>query len=349
MTDLLPVDLRSDTVTRPTPQMRRAMSECEVGDDRRGGDPTVNRLQELAAETLGKDAAVFVPSGTMGNAVAALAQAGCRGRRAIVVGRNNHMVVWEREGLELLGVERVPVATTRFGEYDLDEAARVVSDYERSHGERPGLLCLESSHNECGGTVPSLEFLRAARELARERGMRVHLDGARVFNAATYLGVEAKEIAQHADSVMFCISKGLSSPVGSLVCGDADLVAEARELRNRIGGGMRQAGVLAACGIVSVTEMTKRLGEDHANCRLLAEALAAMPGIVLDLETVQTNIVYFSSSGGLEATRSIEKRLKRAGVLCAEHGGRVRMVTHNDVSREQIEKAIEVARRVVAA
>ncbi len=349
MTDLLPVDLRSDTVTRPTPEMRRAMGECEVGDDRRGGDPTVGRLQEIAAEALGKDAAVFVPSGTMGNAIATLVHTGCRGGRSIVVGRNNHMVVWESEGLDILGVERVPVATTRFGEYDLDEAARAGADFERSHGERPGLLCLESTHNDCGGTVPSLEFLRAALEFARERGMKVHLDGARIFNAATNLGVEPKEIAQYADSVMFCISKGLASPVGSLVCGDADFVGEARAMRNHIGGGMRQAGVLAACGILSVTEMTKRLAEDHANCRLLAEALAGMPGIALDLETVQTNIVYFKSAGGPEATLSIEKRLNDAGVLCAEHGGRVRMVTHNDVSREQVEKAIEIARRVLAA
>ncbi|MHC4198410.1 MAG: GntG family PLP-dependent aldolase [Planctomycetota bacterium] len=349
MADLLPVDLRSDTVTRPTPEMRRAMGECEVGDDRRGSDPTVERLQTIAAEALGKDAAVFVPSGTMGNAVATLVHTVGRAGRAIVVGRNNHMVVWESEGLEIMGVERLPVATTRFGEYDLDEAARVVSDYEGSHGESPGVLCLEDTHNGCGGTVPSLEFLRAAREFARERGMKLHLDGARIFNAATYLGVEAKEIAQYADSVMFCISKGLASPAGSLVCGEADFVAEARAMRNRIGGGMRQAGVLAACGIVSVTEMTKRLGEDHANCRLLAEALAAVPGIELDLETVQTNIVYFKSAGGLEATQSIEKRLNEAGVLCAEAGGRVRMVTHNDVSRAQVEKAIEAARRVLAA
>jgi len=349
MTDLLPVDLRSDTVTRPTPEMRRAMGECEVGDDRRGSDPTVDRLQGIAAEALGKDAAVFVPSGTMGNAVAALVHTACRSRRAIVVGRNNHIVVWESEGLDLMGVERLPLATTRFGEYDLDEAARAAADYERSHGERPGLLCLEDTHNACGGTVPSLEFLRAARGFARERGMKVHLDGARIFNAATYLGVEPKEIAQYADSVMFCISKGLASPVGSLVCGDASFVAEARAMRNRIGGGMRQAGVLAACGILSVTEMTKRLGEDHANCRLLAEALAAIPGIALDLEAVQTNIVYFKSAEGLEATQSIERRLNDAGVLCAEHGGRVRMVTHNDVSREQVEKAVEVARRVLVA
>ncbi len=348
MTDLLRVDLRSDTVTRPTPEMRRAMGECEVGDDRRGSDPTVDRLQGIAAAALGKDAAVFVPSGTMGNAVASLVHTGCNDGRAIVVGRNNHMVVWEGEGLDILGVERLPVATTRFGEYDLDEAARVVSDYEGSHGGRPGLLCLENTHNDCGGTVASLEFLRAAREFARERGMKVHLDGARIFNAATYLGVAPKEIAQYADSVMFCISKGLASPVGSLVCGDADFVEEARAMRNRIGGGMRQAGVLAACGILSVTEMTKRLGVDHANCHLLAEALAGIPGIVLDLETVQTNIVYFKSAEGLEATQSIEKRLNDAGVLCAEHGGRVRMVTHNDVSREQVEKAIEIARRVLA-
>jgi len=349
MADLLPVDLRSDTVTRPTPEMRRAMGECEVGDDRRGSDPTVDRLQKIAAEALGKDAAVFVPSGSMGNMVATLVHTGCRSGRAIVVGRNNHIVVWEGEGLDILGVDRVPVATTRLGEYDLDEAARVVSDYERSHGERPGVLCLEDTHNACGGTVPSIEFLRAAGEFARELGMKVHLDGARIFNAATYLGVDPKEIAQHADSVMFCISKGLASPVGSLVCGDADFVAEARAMRNRIGGGMRQAGVLAACGILSVTEMTKRLAEDHANCRLLAEALAAIPGIELDLEAVQTNIVYFKSVGGLDATQAIERKLNEAGLLCAEHGGRVRMVTHNDVSREQVEKAVEVARRVLAA
>src|SRR5579884_2357120 len=269
------IDLRSDTVTHPTPAMREAMYRAEVGDDVYGEDPTVNRLEALAAETLGKEAALFVASGTMGNAVAMLTH--CR--------RGDEIVMGDRSPIR-------PVRTLPDG--TLDRAQLDHSFFgDDVHEARAGLLCLEDTHNMCGGRVLSAATLRELAAPARRRGLPVHLDGARIFNAAVALGVPVRELAAEVDSVQFCLSKGLSAPVGSIVAGSRDFIAEARRVRKLLGGGMRQAGIIAAAGILALTEMVDRLAEDHANAKRLAEGLAAIPTIAIEPETIETNILFF--------------------------------------------------------
>jgi len=345
------VDLRSDTVTRPTPAMRRAMAECQVGDDVLGDDPTVRRLEEVAAERLGKEAAIFVPSGCMGNLIAVMLHTGRR--RAALVGDASHIWVSEAGAYALIGgVPARPLGTDRLGRPDPAEVASAITT--DLHRGTTRLLCLENTHNFCGGTVLSPQDVAAIAAPARERGLALHLDGARIFNAAVALGAGAAELAAPFDSVMFCLSKGLCSPVGSLLCGPAAFVAEARVLRKLLGGGMRQSGVLAACGLVSLAEMTERLAEDHANARLLAEGLSRLPGVEIDLDTVQTNIVMLDYRGARGRGVSwLRERLAEnevraltrppAGLL----GPRLRLVTHNDVGRADCERALEVARQAI--
>src|SRR5579884_1746137 len=285
------IDLRSDTVTHPTPAMREAMYRAEVGDDVYGEDPTVNRLEALAAETLGKEAALFVASGTMGNAVAMLTP--CRRGDEIVMGDRSHTYLYEVGGpARLNGSPIRPVRTLPDG--TLDRAQLDHSFFgDDVHEARAGLLCLEDTHNMCGGRVLSAATLRELAAPARRRGLPVHLDGARIFNAAVALGVPVRELAAEVDSVQFCLSKGLSAPVGSIVAGSRDFIAEARRVRKLLGGGMRQAGIIAAAGILALTEMVDRLAEDHANAKRLAEGLAAIPTIAIEPETIETNILFF--------------------------------------------------------
>jgi threonine aldolase len=283
------IDLRSDTVTQPTPAMREAMYRAEVGDDVFGEDPTVNRLEQMAAERLGKEAALFVVSGTMGNLVALLTHCG-RGDEAIL-GDCSHTFLFEQGGMAALGgimphlVSNQPDGTLRLE--DIEGAIRE----DDAHFPRTRLVCLENTHNMCNGTPLTAEYTAQVARLARVHGLRVHMDGARIFNAAAALGVDAQELVRDVDSVMFCLSKGLCAPVGSLLCGSADFIAEARRARKVVGGGMRQAGVLAAAGIVALEEIVPRLEEDHVRARRLAEGLAEIPGV--EVAPVTTNILYF--------------------------------------------------------
>ncbi len=340
-------DFRSDTVTRPTPAMRRAMAEARVGDDVLGDDPTVQELERQAAERLGKEAALFVPSGTMGNAVA--------------------VKVWTQEGDEIIVEERSHIYNLEVGH--LAVISRVVPrplpshrgamDPERVeqsirtrtlHTSGTRLITLENTHNLWGGAVVPLENFRALREVADRHGLRVHLDGARIFNAEVATGIPAREYARYVDSVMFCFSKGLAAPVGSVLVGPRDFIQEARRVRKLLGGGMRQAGVLAAAALVALNEMVDRLAEDHARARKLAERLLEIPGIHLDLATVETNMVYFEVHHPRITARELVQRMAEQGVLAlVSPTGAIRMVTHHDVGDEDVDRAVEVIRKILAS
>jgi threonine aldolase len=337
------IDLRSDTVTHPTAAMRRAMFEAEVGDDVYMEDPTVRRLERMAAEAMGKEAALFVASGTMGNLVAVLVQTQ-RGDR-VVVGSEAHIYYYEGDGQRrMAGVELVAIPNDERGGMD----PALVREALEVSAPPTTLVCLENTHNRCGGAALTVAEMVAVTDVARSCGARVHLDGARIFNAAVALGVPAADLAAPADSVTFCFSKGLSAPVGSILNGSADFIVRARQIRRMVGGGMRQAGVIAAAGIVALETMVERLAQDHENARLLAEGLSIVPGIRLDAESVQTNIVAFELEGW--ESPDFLAALKEVGVLAVPFGPhRIRMVTHNDVSREDVEKALERIRRVCAA
>jgi threonine aldolase len=335
------IDLRSDTVTLPSPAMREAMARAELGDDVYGDDPTVNRLEALAAERVGKEAAVFVASGTMGNLAALLAHCG-RGDEAIV-GDQCHIYNYEAGGASALGgvVYRV-VPTTADGRLDphaLDAAAHTDPD---PHLAGPRLVCLENTHNRCGGAVLPPDYIQAVAELAHERGLALHLDGARVFNAAVALGVDVREITRHVDSVTFCLSKGLAAPVGSVLCGSAAFIRRARRARKMLGGGMRQAGVVAAAGIVALDQMVERLAEDHANARLLAAGLARLPQIQIDPARVQTDLVYFSLRDTALAPLEFVRALRERGILIgAAYGGQLRAVTHYGIDASDVEETLD--------
>jgi len=335
------IDLRSDTVTLPTPEMREAMYRAELGDDVYGEDPTVNRLQEMAAEQMGKEAALFVASGTMGNLVCLLTHCG-RGDEAIM-GHLAHTFLFEAGGSAVLGgihphtVPNQPDGTMRLE--DIEAAIRP----DNVHFPRSRLVCLENTHNRCGGVALTPEYTSAVCELAHAHGLSVHLDGARIFNAAIALGVDVKELTKDVDSVLFCLSKGLSCPVGSLVCGSAEFIRQARRNRKILGGGMRQVGVLAAAGIVALETMVDRLAEDHQNARRLAEGIAATPGLTIDLERVQTNIVIFGLADGVEMTpQEFVAALAQRGVKLNSIGGRYfRAVTHYGIEARDIEVALQ--------
>ncbi len=341
------IDLRSDTVTLPSPAMREAMYRAELGDDVMGEDPTVNRLEALAADMTGTEAGLLVVSGTMGNLVSLLSH--CRRGDEAILGDQSHIFNFEAGGASALGgVVFHPVPTSRFGELDLTALASAIRPATTNlHYAPPGVICLESTHNRCGGTVLQPVYLRAVRDLADRVGVPVHLDGSRIFNAAVALQCEVRELTRYADSVQFCLSKGLAAPVGSLVCGRADFIAQARRMRKMVGGGMRQAGVIAAAGIVALTEMVERLAEDHHNARILAEGLSEFPGLQLDLDTVQTNIVIFGVKTPHPAMSSFTHLLAREGVKIGEIGaGRFRAVTHYGISTADIHRALTIMRRV---
>jgi threonine aldolase len=341
------IDLRSDTVTLPSPAMREAMYRAELGDDVMGEDPTVNRLEALAAEMTGKEAALLVVSGTMGNLVSVLSH--CRRGDEAILGDQSHIFHFEAGGASALGgVVFHPVATGRFGELDLSALKNALRPAATNvHYAPPGVICLETTHNRCGGTILPPAYLRAVRELAEDAGVPVHLDGSRIFNAAVALGCEVRELTRCADSVQFCLSKGLSAPVGSLVCSNSDFIARARRARKMVGGGMRQAGIIAAAGIIALTEMVERLAEDHQNARVLAEGLAELPGIQLDLDTVQTNIVIFGPQQRQPEGPSFAQVLARAGVKIGDiGGGRFRAVPHYGLSQADIHEAVKVMRKV---
>ncbi|MGE0681867.1 MAG: low-specificity L-threonine aldolase [Candidatus Binatia bacterium] len=339
------IDLRSDTVTLPSPSMREAMHRAELGDDVMGEDPTVNRLEELAASLMGKEAALFVVSGTMGNLVSLLSH--CRRGAEAILGDQSHIFNYEAGGASALGgIVFHTIVTERFGELDLASLQRAIRPAETNlHYAPAGVICLESTHNRCGGTILPLAYFQEVQAIADHAGIPVHLDGSRIFNAAVALHTNVKEFARYADSVQFCLSKGLAAPVGSLVCGRKEFIARARRARKMVGGGMRQAGIIAAAGIVALTEMVDRLAEDHQTARILAEGLADLPGMQIDLETVQTNLVFFGPQN--PPPEGLSFALAREGVKIGDIGdGRFRAVTHYGISSKDIHEAVRIIRRV---
>ncbi len=337
------IDLRSDTVTLPSPAMRAAMANADLGDDVYGEDPTINRLERRAAELLGKEAALFVASGTMSNLVALLTHCG-RGDEAIV-GSQAHILHYEVAGAAGLGGIQLRAAQNDArGRLDPTEVRALIRG-KNVHNPSTVLVCLENTHNRCGGAALSAAEIGAVASVAHEHGCAVHIDGARIFNAAVALGVPAAALVRGADSIGFCLSKGLSAPVGSLLCGSGGFIERARKTRKMVGGGMRQAGVLAAAGLVALDEMNDRLSEDHANARRLAEGLAQLPGIRLDPRAIETNIVIFQLDG-LSADEFLGA-IRRTGVLAGSPGpGSVRMVTHYGIGATAIDTALE---RIAAA
>lgn len=340
------IDLRSDTVTLPTTAMRRAMAEAEVGDDVYGEDPTVNRLQEMAAERLGKEAALLVLSGTMGNLVSVLTHCG-RGDE-VILGEHAHTFINEQGGMAALGGAQ-PRTLPDFpdGKLDVQEIQTAIRP-DNEHYPRTRLICLENTHNAAGGRVLRPEYLKSVGTLARENQLKLHVDGARVFNAAVALGVEASALAADADSLTFCLTKGLSCPVGSVVVGDADFIKEARRNRKVVGGGMRQAGVFAAAGIVALNEMVERLAEDHANARRLAEGLADVRGVACDAGSVETNILFFDLVSKALSPAELAARLREQGVLIS--GGRsrrIRLVTHYGIEASHVDQTLRAFQRIM--
>ena len=340
------VDLRSDTLTRPTAAMSKAMAEAEVGDDVFGEDPTVNKLEEMAAERMGKEAALFVASGTMGNLVSLLTH--CARGEEIILGSLAHTFYFEQGGSAAMGgihprtLPNQPDGTLTLS--DIEGAIRP----DNVHFPRTRLIVLENTHNLCGGHPLDVDYMKAVGDLARRHGLKIHVDGARFFNAAVALDVPAAKLAAEADSVSFCLSKGLGAPVGSVVCGSGDFISEARRARKILGGGMRQAGVLAAAGIVALNEMVERLADDHANARKLAEGLAQMPGISIDPNQIHTNIVYFEADRKDITIEELVKRLGDSGARMLPVGpGRIRAVTHYHISSDDIDYVLEVFAKVL--
>jgi threonine aldolase len=339
------IDLRSDTVTKPTPKMRAAMAAAEVGDDVYGEDPTVNRLESRAAEVFGREAALFVPTGSMGNQIAIRVHT--EHGQEVVCEARAHVLDWEMGTTAAFsGCTLRTVASPR-GILSWELVRGAIYRKVKFHTST-GLICIENTHNMAGGTVMPVQTAREICSGALELGLPVHLDGARIFNAAEALGIGVKELTAEFDTVMFCLSKGLGAPVGSMLVGSATVMERARHFRKAMGGGMRQAGILAAAGLIALDEMPARLGEDHANARLLAEAVARCEAAEMDLETVQTNIVIFTLRTGGDAA-AFCAALKEKGVLASAIGPRaVRFVTHFDVGREDCGRAAELSSQLLA-
>jgi threonine aldolase len=342
-----PIDLRSDTVTRPTPEMRQAMAEAIVGDDQYGEDPTVARLEERAAELMGKEASVFVPSGTMGNVASLMAWCG-RGDE-VILGDESH-VYWFESGspAALGGITQFVLPTEPDGTMDLDRIERSIRQ-ERLGYPRTRVIEIENTHNRRSGRALPMRWLEDLTALRERTGVPVHMDGARIFNAATALGIPTAEIAKHADTVQFCLSKGLAAPVGSIVTGDAGIVEKVRRQRKLLGGAMRQSGVIAAAGLVALNTMIDRLPEDHARAKRLADGLATIDGISIDPGIVQTNILVFRVDPSLDQVDVVE-RLKARGLLISNYGlVGLRMVTHNDIGDADVARALEIVDATVPA
>ncbi len=340
------VDLRSDTLTLPTQAMRDAMARAEVGDDVWEEDPTVRRLEELAARRTGKEAALFVASGTQGNLVSVLAQT--RHSQEIILDADSHIFNYEGASSATFGGVQTLALKTERG-FLTPEQVREHIRPSNIHIPVTGLVCLENTHNRHGGTCCAPEEIEAVAAVAHAAGVPVHLDGARIFNAAVALGRPVGDFTRQVDSVTFCLSKGLAAPVGSLVCGSRELILRARRVRKMLGGGMRQVGVLAAAGLVALESMVDRLAEDHANARRLAEGVARLPRVRLDLGKVQTNIVIFhlDRPGGAPelVTGSVARKIKIHQIGPTS----IRCVTHKDVDADDIGRALDAFREITAA
>ncbi len=342
------VDLRSDTVTQPTPAMREAMAQAKVGDDVLGEDPTINRLEDLAASMTGKAAGLFMPSGTMSNLAAMLTHCG-RGDE-VILGDKAHTVLFEAGGISALGgIHSRQIPNQPDGTLDLQDIIAVIRP-DDVHQPPTRLISLENTHNRCGGTVLSAAYTRSVGDLARARGIKLHIDGARLFNAAVAQGVSAKELAEPADSVCICLSKSLCAPVGSLLCGSADFIKGARRIRKQLGGGMRQAGVLAAAGIVALETMVDRLAEDHQRARLLAQGLQKIGGLKLNPGTPPTNMIFCELTDRAPfnakqtATRLAEKGVK-VGVVAERQ---FRMVVHYWIDDNGVDRTVQAFKEALS-
>lgn len=334
------VDLRSDTVTKPTPEMREAMAEAEVGDDVFRDDPTVNKLETMAAEKLGKDAAIFVPSGTMGNLLALLVH--CQRGDEVIIGDKSHIYLNEAGGMAALGgIQPYPVANQKDGTLALDDIRAAIRS-EDVHHPITRLICLENTQNICGGVPLTVEYTLKVGEIAHKNNLSLHIDGARIFNSAVAQNVDVKELTAPADSVMFCLSKGLASPIGSMLVGSEKFIARARHLRKMLGGGMRQVGIIASAGLVSLNTLTARLIEDHKRAKKLADGLREIEGIVVDEESPYTNMIFLNLSDDVPISMlQVSENLKNLGVLIdAEQSRRLRLVTHYWIDDEGVEKSI---------
>ncbi len=334
------MDFRSDTVTKPTEEMRRAMYEAEVGDDVYGDDPTVNELEKLAADLLGKDAALFVPSGTFSNQLAIMTHT--RRGDEIIVLEDSHILLHEAGAAGLLSGVNVRTAKSYVGDYDLSELERIYRE-DDIHYPVTSLICLENAHGN--GKVINLLHMKEVYEFASSRGVSVHLDGARIFNAATFLGEDVREIAKYADSVSMCLSKGLCSPIGSILLGDRDFIKKAKRNRKKMGGALRQAGVLAACGIISLEKMTKRLYEDHDNANYFALLADEIEEIEIEWDRGDINMIFFTLSLDIELE---EELAKRDILINPPEFGEYRIVMHNDVTRENVDCLIIAIKEIIS-
>jgi len=342
------VDLRSDTVTLPTPAMREAVYHAELGDDVFCEDPTTNRLEQMAAERMGKEAAILVVSGTMGNLVCTLSH--CARGEEVILGDRSHTFLYESGGMSALGgIHPHTISNQPDGTMRLEDIKAAIRG-DNVHFPRTRLICLENTHNRCNGSALSAEYIDSVAALAKEHGLLVHLDGARIFNAAVALEVDVKELTANVDSLSFCLSKGLSGPVGSLVCGSSKFIAEARRTRKVLGGGMRQAGIIAAAGITALEEMVDRLAEDHKNARRLAEGIANINGLSIEPARVQTNIIYFELDENRMTAKELVTELDKKGVkLLSLASRRFRAVTHYGISAEDIDLTIKALSEVMKA
>ena len=343
------IDLRSDTVTLPSPAMREAMANAALGDDVYGEDPTINRLQELAAELMGKEAGLFVASGTMGNLVSLIAHAP-RGSE-VILGDESHIFHYEQGGAAVVGgLVYHTVPTNKLGDLPLDRIAASIRDASNPHYALPGVICLENTHNRCGGTVLSLEYVAQVRALATANNLPLHLDGARLPNAAVALGVDLRAVAAPFDSVQLDLSKGLAAPVGGVVVGSKTFIHRAHRARKMLGGGMRQGGIIAAAGIVALEQMVERMAEDHANARVLAEALAELPDVRIDLATVQTNLVVFRLNPERWTPETFIRAMHQHNIALGGFGDdRLRFATHYNITRADVDTALLAAKRVLEA
>jgi len=335
------LDFRSDTVTKPTILMREAMANAEVGDDVYQEDPSVNQLQDLAAEITGMESGLFVPSGTMGNLTSILSH--CQRGDEIIVGRKAHIFLYEATGAAALGGVNIRTVPNEDDGTILLENLKDAIRPDDPHQPITRMIGLENTHNRCNGASLSPEYVLQVAQFARENNLFLHIDGARIFNAAVDQNVPVSELTKPADSVTFCLSKGLSAPVGSVICGSKPFIQNAHRIRKQLGGGMRQAGIIAAAGIVALKNMIDRLAEDHQNASLLAEGLANIPGINIDIKNQHTNMVYFALSnnsfGSLSEFRNL---LKHKGLLVGGDNDRIRMVTHVWVDNQSVKKALSI-------
>jgi len=340
------IDLRSDTVTLPTRSMLDAIASAHLGDDVFQEDPTINKLESLAAETMGKEAGLLVPSGTMANLTSVLSH--CDRGSEVILGDQAHTFMYESGGISAFGgIHSRQISNQPDGTLKLEDIEGAIRQ-DNVHFPPTRLICLENTHNRCSGMPLTVEYTKNVAELAGDHGISVHVDGARIFNAATALDVNVRELSEPVDSVSFCLSKGLSAPVGSLVCGSQDFIAQARRNRKALGGGMRQAGIIAASGIVALTTMVDRISDDHRNARTLAEGIAKINGLSIALDTVRTNIVYFSLELHDIPGEVLVSRMSELGIHFFELSPHTyRLVTHSDVDKNDMEVTLEAFKTVM--